>query len=289
MPNLGIPFDQNFLDAITQSERTVSARIFKLNECQTGKSFSKKDLLSAISFLDLTSLNGDDIPERISALVQKAQSPLAGNAVQVAAVCLYQPFVAQAISALKQTKIGVATVAGGFPSGQMDLVVKCADIEKSVQLGATEIDMVINRTNPLTGNWSALYEEVKACKKSCGQAHLKVIIATGELLDYTIIAKTSWVCMMAGADFIKTSTGLEKVNATLEAGLVMVQAIRDFYKETGIAVGFKPAGGIRTTQQAMTWLALIREELGEKWFDKSLFRIGASSLLDDLAAQFKSL
>jgi deoxyribose-phosphate aldolase len=289
MPNPGITFDQNFLDTITQSESAVNAIIFKLTESQAGKSFSKNDLLTAISFLDLTSLNGNDTPERISNLLQKAQFPLAGNTVQVAAVCVYQPFIAQAVSALKHTELGVACVAGGFPAGQMDLAVKCADIEKSVQLGATEIDMVINRTNPLTGNWSALYEEVRACRQHCGQGHLKVIIATGELVDYTIIAKTSWVCMMAGADFIKTSTGLEKVNATLEAGLIMAQAIRDFHKKTGIAVGFKPAGGIRTTQQAMTWLALIREELGEKWLDNSLFRIGASSLLDDLAAQFKAL
>jgi len=289
MPNPGIPFDEIVIEQIVKSNTGIDDRILKLHQAKKSSADQKKDILRLISVLDLTSLNGNDTPERISNLLQKAQFPLAGNTVQVAAVCVYQPFIAQAVSALKHTELGVACVAGGFPAGQMDLAVKCADIEKSVQLGATEIDMVINRTNPLTGNWSALYEEVRACRQHCGQGHLKVIIATGELVDYTTIARTSWVCMAAGADFIKTSTGLEKVNATLEAGLVMMQAIRVYYQATGVEVGFKPAGGIRTTEQALTWMQLMHEELDEKWLDKSLFRIGASSLLDDLTTRFNSL
>ncbi len=289
MPNPGIPFDEKILENIAESKELIQARIIRLQEQVGEKPFHKQEIEKAISVLDLTTLQGDDTEERVTSLLQKAQRPLEGNTISVAAVCLYQPFVAQAVAQLKDTEIKVATVAGGFPAGQMAIDVKCSDIQKSVELGATEIDAVINRSNPLTGNWDALYNEVRAFKTACGLAKLKVIIATGELGDYTTIAKTSWVCMMAGADFIKTSTGLEKVNATLEAGYVMLKTIREYEKLTGFAVGFKPAGGIRTTQQAMEWFQLVREELGEKWADKSLFRIGASSLLDDLLTEYKQL
>ena len=289
MANPGIPFNATYLSSLQVSAAEVAAKVAQAKAAAAGQAVTKQGILQAIAMLDLTTLQGDDTPARVTTLLKKAQSPLAGNAIKVAAVCLYQPFVAQALAVLNKTNLGVATVAGGFPAGQMLLDVKCADIEQSVQLGATEIDAVINRTNPLTGDWEALYAEVRAFKVACGSAKLKVIIATGELADDTVIAKTSWVCMMAGADFIKTSTGLEKVNATLEAGVVMMDAIGAYEKQTGIAVGFKPAGGIRTTAQAMEWLALLRNTLGEAWMNSSRFRIGASGLLDDLVTTYEKL
>ncbi len=285
MGNLGVAFNQKFVDEVNVNPLEVSKRINRLAQNNSSEPVSETTILKIISCLDLTSLNGDDTPEKIAKLLQRARSPLAGNALKVASVCVYQPFVKQSVAFLSGTEIGVATVAGGFPAGQMEVSVKCADIEKSVQMGATEIDAVINRSNPLTGKWEDLYNEVSLFKKACGTAKLKVILATGELADYEIIAKTSRVCMMAGADFIKTSTGLEKVNATLEAGFVMINAIKEYQKYSGFAVGFKPAGGIKTTQQALQWWQLLHDELGADWANKSLFRIGASSLLDDLLLQ----
>jgi len=289
MNNPGIPFKSNFSEEILRSAASINDELNNIVASFGLLESSKKEIEALVSYLDLTSLNGTDTPDTISKLLAKAKSPLAGNEIKTAAVCIYQPFIAQCAVELKNSDIQIATVAGGFPAGQMDLDVKCADIERSVSLGATEIDMVINRANPLTGNWRALYDEVKACKKSCGPARLKVIIATGELGDYTTIAKTSWVCMMAGADFIKTSTGMEKVNATLEVGFVMMNTIRQYFELTDIVVGFKPAGGIRTTEQAMQWHHLVKETLGARWCTKSLFRIGASSLLDDLAVKYMKL
>lgn len=248
-----------------------------------GWKLEEANVLKSISCLDLTSLSATDTPDKIGALLAKAREPLAGRTVEVASVCVYQPFIAQAKTALKGTTIGVAAVAGGFPAGQMDVGVKCEDIIQSVDLGATEIDMVINRSLVLTENWEALYHEVLACKDACGKATLKVILATGELPDYTAISKASWVAMMAGADFIKTSTGFEKVNATLEASYTMLRAIKEYNDLTGNKVGFKAAGGIRTANNAMLYFALVEDVLGSAWLDKSLFRIGASSLLDNLA------
>jgi len=282
MANTGRPFSTNFPSALFLREDEISQRISEIEKLSFLNTRSTIRITNLISCLDLTSLNAVDTPEAIDSLLQKAILPLAGNSVRVAAVCVFQPFVAQCVSSLKDLEIDVACVAGGFPSGQMDVVVKCADIERSVALGANEIDVVINRTHPLTENWEALYNEVRAFKKSCGSAHLKVIIATGELQSHALISKTSWICMLAGADFIKTSTGLEKVNATLEAGLLMMTAIREYHILTDCKVGFKPAGGIRNTVQAQQWIQLLKEELGVAWANKTLFRIGASSLLDDL-------
>jgi len=280
--NKGMAFSPEILDKVLENTVEVAQRVETLKKKSANQNVSPSDILKLISFLDLTSLAGNDTPQKIDIMLKKAVKPLANADVKVASVCVYQNFVKQSVHFLAGAEVGVATVSGGFPGGQMDLEVKLKDIEKSVELGATEIDAVINRTNPLTGNWEALYQEVAAFKASCGNAKLKVIMATGELEDYTIIAKTSWVCMMAGADFIKTSTGMESVNATLEAGYIMMKAIRGYNELTGIKVGLKPAGGIRTTETAAQWLLLLREELGEAWADKSLFRIGASGLLNDL-------
>lgn len=287
MANPGLPFSAEFPSALFMNAEAISTAIRKLEEVSVSQTGADSWILQIISCLDLTSLNATDRPESIAKLLEKSQSPLKGEPDKVAAVCVYQPFVAQCAEQLKTSETNIACVAGGFPSGQMELSVKCADIEKSVDLGANEIDVVINRANPLTGNWIRLYEEVKACKQSCGQAHLKVIIATGELESSELIAKTSWVCMLAGADFIKTSTGMEKVNATFEAGVIMMRTIREYHKSTGHKVGFKPAGGIRSTLQAIQWLQLVKDELDETWANKSTFRIGASSLLDDLVATYR--
>ena len=276
-------FITNLIENITENEKEIEQRIGRLRPSD----LSNETIYKIISLLDLTSLSGTDTPKSIESLLFKAKHPVVNEDVQTASVCIYQPFIKQSVTSLRGTDIGIATVAGGFPAGQMSLDIKCADIEKSVSMGATEIDVVISRTNPLTDNWKGLYDEVAAFKKSCSTSKLKVIIATGELDDYSRIAKTSMVCLMAGADFIKTSTGLEKVNATLEAGYVMMKAINSYFKETGRKAGFKPAGGIRTTGQALLWMQLVIEELGDDWFHKPLFRFGASSLLDDLVHHLK--
>lgn len=289
MANPGLPFSTDFPSSLFLNAKDIFTRIRKIEELSISKTEDHSWVPQIISCLDLTSLNATDRHETITKLLAKGQSPLIGHPVKVAAVCVYQPFVAQCAAQLKNSDINIASVAGGFPSGQMDVSVKCADIEKSVALGANEIDVVINRAHPLNGNWKGLYDEVMACKQSCGHAHLKVIIATGELESSELIAKTSWVCMQAGADFIKTSTGMEKVNATFEAGIIMMRAISEYHKLTGRKIGFKPAGGIRTKLQAKQWLQLLKDELNETWADKSLFRIGASSLLDDLAATYHKL
>jgi deoxyribose-phosphate aldolase len=191
------------------------------------------------------------------------------------------------VTALEGTDIPVAAVSTGFPAGQITMAQKIREIKASVKAGAKEIDIVISRANVLTGNWRALYNEVKAFREACGEAHMKTIIATGQLATLTNIAKASHVCMMAGADFIKTSTGMESVNATLPVSLVMVRAIRNYYEETGYKVGFKPAGGIRKAKDAIAWLILIKEELGDDWLNANLFRFGASGLLGDIERQLE--
>lgn len=282
MRNPGVPFNEDFLridDALFRDIENVVNSIPVIEPDETS-------LLKVVSLLDLTSLNATDTPDTIENLINRAISPVPGHDVRVAAVCVYAPFVEQAYKALEHTDVEVATVAGGFPSGQMALELKCAEIVQAIKCGATEIDAVIRRTYPLTQNWQALYKEVKAFRESCKDVHLKVIMATGELSDPATIFKTSMTCLMAGADVIKTSTGMEKVNATLEAGFIMMQAIKSYEVLTGFKAGLKPAGGIRTTEQALKWLELVRTQLGESWLQSSLFRIGASSLLDDLLLKF---
>jgi deoxyribose-phosphate aldolase len=207
--------------------------------------------------------------------------------LRVGAVCVYHNLIEVAASALQGTGIPIAAVSTGFPAGQISLENKLNQIRASVEAGASEIDIVISRGHVLTGNWQTLYDEVSAYRQACGEAHLKTILATGELATLTNVAKASQVCMMAGADFIKTSTGKEKVNATLPVSLVMVRAIREYYEQTGHKVGFKPAGGISKAKQALEWLILMKEELNPEWLSPALFRFGASSLLGDIERQLE--
>jgi deoxyribose-phosphate aldolase len=247
--------------------------------------------------MDLTTLSGDDTPGRVRRLCAKARHPVREDllealgvptgSVRVGAVCVYHAFVETAVRALEGSGIPVAAVSAGFPHGLGPLPQRLAEIEASVAAGAEEIDIVITRAHVLTGNWSALYDEVCAFRDACGPAHLKTILATGELGTLRNVARASLVCMMAGADFIKTSTGKESVNATLPVGLTMVRQIRAYAERTGYAVGFKPAGGIRKAKEALLWLILMKEELGSGWTRPDRFRFGASSLLADIERQLE--
>ena len=244
------------------------------------------DLRLAVACMDLTTLQGDDTEARVRALCARARAPVPGDpGLTVAAVCVYPAMVPAACDALAGSGIPVAAVAAGFPHGLSPIASRIAEIGQAIDLGAQEIDIVIRRGHALTGDWRALHDEVAAFRAACGPVHMKAILATGELADATMIARAADVCMMAGADFIKTSTGQEKVNATLPAGLVMLRRIRAWHEATGIRIGFKPAGGIGTAAQALQWIALVRAELGEAWLTPSLFRFGASRLLDDAAAR----
>lgn len=253
-------------------------------------------LLRAITCIDLTTLSGDDTPGRIARLCAKARQPVrpdmlealgvGAEKVTVAAVCVYPSRVKDAAQALKGTGIPIAAVATGFPAGQTPLAQRVAEIEQAIEAGASEIDIVIHRPHVLTGDWRALYDEVKLFRQTCGDAaHMKSILATGDLATLKQVYQASLVAMMAGSDFIKTSTGKESINATLEFSLVMVRAIRDYRQRTGYKVGFKPAGGIGKAKQALAWQALMKEELGDEWLMPNLFRFGASSLLTDLERQ----
>jgi deoxyribose-phosphate aldolase len=254
-------------------------------------------LLRVVTCLDLTALSGDDTPGNVLRLCAKARRPVRDDLLEalgvqdlgitVGAVCVYNNLVPVAVEALEGSGIPVAAVSTGFPAGQTSLETKLEEIRTSVENGAAEIDIVISRAHVLTGNWRALYDEVRAFREACGDAHMKSIIATGELATLRNIYQASIVCMMAGSDFIKTSTGKEPTNATLPGSLVMVRAIREYFDRTGHRVGFKPAGGIRTAKQALDWLILMKEELGTEWQMPDLFRIGASSLLTDIERQLE--
>ncbi|MGB7726782.1 MAG: deoxyribose-phosphate aldolase [Candidatus Acidiferrum sp.] len=254
-------------------------------------------LLRAITCMDLTTLSGDDTDERVRRLCAKARQPIQQEIVeklgieelqiQVGAVCVYHLFVETARRALEGTKIHVAAVSTGFPAGLNPFEERLAEIRRSVEAGAQEIDIVITRAHVFGAQWHRLYDEIVAFKDACGPAHLKVILGTGDLMTLRNAAKASLVAMMAGADFIKTSTGKETVNATLPVGLVMTRAIREYAEETGMAVGFKPAGGIRTAKQSVEWLMLMKEELGNSWLEPHLFRLGASSMLGDIERQLE--
>jgi deoxyribose-phosphate aldolase len=252
-------------------------------------------LVKAIQCMDLTTLSGDDTPGRVRRLCAKARQPIRADLLealglaqlQVGAVCVYHEMVSTAVQQLEGSGIPVAAVSTGFPAGLAPLETKLREIELSVAAGASEIDIVISRRHALMHDWQALHDEVKAFRNACGEAHLKAILATGELQTLENVARASWVCMMAGADFIKTSTGKEGVNATLDVSLVMVRAIREFFEETGHVVGYKPAGGISSAKTALNYLVLIKEELGRRWLDPQLFRFGASSLLTDIERQLE--
>ncbi|MGR3412158.1 MAG: deoxyribose-phosphate aldolase [Paracoccus sp. (in: a-proteobacteria)] len=250
-------------------------------------------LLNAVRCIDLTTLAGDDTPDRVARLCAKARQPIAPDlldAMGVAglttgAVCVYPTMVAPAKRAMGNSGIPVASVATGFPAGLMPLDLRLAEIRYAVDQGADEIDIVITRAHVLQGNWTALYDELRAMREACGAARMKAILATGDLKSLENVARASLVAMQAGSDWIKTSTGKEGVNATLPVSLVMVRTIRDFHARTGIKVGFKPAGGLRTAKDAISWQVLMAEELGRDWLAPDLFRIGASSLLGDIERQ----
>jgi deoxyribose-phosphate aldolase len=253
--------------------------------------------LRAVTCMDLTTLQGDDTPGRVQRLCAKARRPIRQDLLQalgvahldirVASVCVYHQLIAPARTALAGSGIPVCAVSAGFPAGQSPFALRVAEIRESVAAGAEEIDIVISRAHVLTGNWPALYDEIRAFREACGPAHLKAILATGELGTLRNVARASRVALMAGADFIKTSTGKEKSNATLPVSLVMVRAIRDYQERTGFRAGFKPAGGISTAKQSADWLALMKEELGSDWLRRDLFRFGASSLLGDIERQLE--
>lgn len=252
-------------------------------------------LLRAVTCIDLTTLSGDDTENRVARLCAKARQPIAQDMldamgmgpITTGAVCVYHEMIPAAVRALEGSGIPVAAVSTGFPAGLSPLHLRIAEIEESVKAGAAEIDIVISRRHVLSGNWQALYDEMRAFRAACGDAHVKAILATGELGSLRNVARASMICMMAGADFIKTSTGKESVNATLPVTLVMIRAIRDYYARTGFRVGYKPAGGISKAKDAITYLAMMKEELGDRWLQPDLFRFGASSLLNDIERQLE--
>lgn len=296
--NPGCALDLGWVEAVRVNRSAVERRVASLPGRRTVKQeWQAAWLLRAISCIDLTTLSGDDTAGTVQRLCAKARHPVRADLLQaldvqhlnltVGAVCVYHTFVPTAVESLHGTDIPVAAVSTGFPAGLNPFELRVREIEASVAVGAREIDIVISRSHVLTGNWSALYDEVKAFRAACGDAHLKAILATGELATLRNIGKASLVCMMAGADFIKTSTGKETANATLPVSLVMTRAIRDYYVRTGYKVGFKPAGGIKTAKQALEWLMLIKEELGDEWLRPHLFRFGASSLLGDIERQLE--
>jgi len=296
--NPGIPLDLDWLVHVPVNRSAIERRAATLTTRRSIKQeWQAAWLLRAVQLIDLTTLNADDTPGRVRRLCAKARQPVRQDLldalgvghlpVKVAAVCTWSVLVAPAVEALRGSGIPVAAVAAGFPSGLVPLAQRVEEVRAAVAAGAEEIDIVISRRHVLTGDWRALYDEVHAFKEACGGAHLKAIIAAGELGTLRNVARASLVCMMAGAEFVKTSTGKETVNATLPIGLVMVRAMRDYMERTGYRVGFKPAGGIRQAKDALNWMVLMKEELGEAWLTPGLFRLGASGLLTDIERQLE--
>jgi deoxyribose-phosphate aldolase len=295
-PNRGTSLNLEWVESVRVNTSAVERRAATLVTRRTvKKDWQVAWLLRAISCMDLTTLSGDDTDERVRRLCAKARQPVQQELLEkigakdlnlkVGAVCVYHLFVETARKALQGSGIPVAAVSTGFPAGLSPLTERIAEIKSSVEAGAQEIDVVITRGHVFAGKWRELYDEIMAFKDACGPAHLKVILGTGDLLTLRNVVKASLVAMMAGADFIKTSTGKETVNATLPVSLVMTRAIREYAEETGMAVGFKPAGGIRTAKQSLEWLALMKEELGNSWVEPHLFRFGASGMLADIERQ----
>lgn len=320
--NPGMPLDLDWVREVRINRSAVERRATTMVARRTvKKEWQAAWLLRAITCIDLTTLAGDDTPGNVLRLCAKARQPVraevlealgvagegqearrpAGSGqearrpagrtqgapvhIQVAAVCVYHNLVPVAVEALRGSGIPVAAVSTGFPAGQISQEEKLAEIAASTRAGAAEIDIVISRAHVLTGNWQALYDEVRAFRAACGEAHMKTILATHELATLRNVGMASLVCMMAGADFIKTSTGKEATNATLPVGMVMARAIREYYERTGYKVGLKPAGGIRSAKASLDWLILMKEELGNDWLHNTLFRIGASGLLSDIERQ----
>ena len=297
-PNRGVPLSLDWVNAVRVNTSAVERRAQTIGTRRTvKKEWQAAWLLRAITCMDLTTLSGDDTDERVRRLCAKARQPIQHELqqklgieslnIKVAAVCVYHAFVETARRAIEGSGIHVAAVSTGFPAGLSPFEERVAEIRRSVEAGADEIDVVITRAHVFGGKWQALYDEIASFKNACGPAHLKVILGTGDLLTLRNVTRASMVAMMAGADFIKTSTGKEPVNATLPVSLVMTRAIREYAQETGMAVGFKPAGGIRTAKQSIEWLALMKEELGASWLSARLFRLGASSMLADIERQLE--
>ncbi|HVC80800.1 MAG TPA: deoxyribose-phosphate aldolase [Chloroflexota bacterium] len=296
LANPGIPLDRGWVEAARVNRSAVERRAATLPARRTvKKEWQAAWLLRAVTLIDLTTLAGDDTPGNVLRLCAKARRPVQAETLEalgvgsirlkVGAVCVYHNLVRTAVEALDGSGIPVAAVSTGFPAGQTPLAQKLDEIAASVHDGAAEIDIVVSRAHILTGNWQALYDEVRAFRAACGAAHMKTILATGDLATLRQVSQASLICLMAGADFIKTSTGKEAVNATLPVGLVMVRAIRAYEQATGYAVGFKPAGGIRSAKNALDWMILMKEELGDEWLRPSRFRLGASGLLTDIERQ----
>jgi len=298
LSNQGVPLNLDWVRQVRVNTTAVERRA----QTHVTRRSVKRDwqaawMLRAITCMDLTTLSGDDTDERVRRLCAKARQPLQPALVkllgieelkiQVAAVCVYHHFVETARRALEGTTVRIAAVSTGFPAGLSPLPERIAEIRRSVEAGANDIDVVITRAHVFGGRWQQLYDEIAAFKQASGSAHMKVILGTGDLLTLRNVARASFVAMMAGADFIKTSTGKEPTNATLPVGFVMARAIREYAQETGMAVGFKPAGGIRTAKQSTEWLALMKEELGLDWMKPELFRLGASGLLNDIERQLE--
>ena len=294
--NPGMPLDLDWVASVEANTSAIERRALSL----PGRRTVKKDhqaawLCKAISCIDLTTLSGDDTAGRVQRLCAKARHPVRADILErlgmegltVGAVCVYHEMVEVAVKALEGSGLPVAAVSTGFPAGLSPFRLRLAEIGDSVAAGAAEIDIVISRRHVLTGDWAALYDEMRQMRAACGDAHVKAILATGELGTLRNVARASLVCMMAGADFIKTSTGKEGVNATLPVSLVMIRAIRDYEARMGVRVGYKPAGGISKARDALVYLAMMRDELGLPWVQPDLFRIGASSLLGDIERQLE--
>lgn len=294
--NDGCALDLDWLSRLRVNRNASDRRAASLTARRSvKKEYQAAWLIQAIRCIDLTTLGGDDTPGRVDRLCRKALRPLRAdiadalgvNDVRVGAVCVYHEMIAPALRALGDSGLPVAAVSTGFPAGLSSFETRLREVELSVAAGAREIDIVITRQHVLTGDWQTLYDEVRAYRRACGEAHMKAILATGDLLTLENVARASWACMMAGADFIKTSTGKEAVNATLPVALTMLRAIREYAEQTGFQVGFKPAGGVSSAKAALQYLILMKEELGVEWTRPQLFRIGASSLLTDIERQLE--
>ncbi|KAJ54988.1 deoxyribose-phosphate aldolase [Actibacterium mucosum KCTC 23349] len=294
--NPGMALDMDWVKSVQANTSAIERRAKTLpGRRSVKKAYQAAWLLKAITMIDLTTLSGDDTAGRVRRLCAKAAHPvrpdlldaLGMGPITTGAVCVYHDMVETAVNALEGTAIPVAAVSTGFPAGLSPLHLRIEEIRESVKAGAAEIDIVISRRHVLSGNWKALYDEMAAFREACGEAHVKAILATGELGTLRNVARASYVCMMAGADFIKTSTGKEPVNATLPVSLTMIRAIRDYHARTGYRVGYKPAGGISKAKDALVYLSLIKEELGPHWLSPEMFRFGASSLLGDIERQLE--
>ena len=294
--NVAMPLDLDWVASVQANTSAIERRAASLpGRRSVKKDFQAAWLCKAISLMDLTTLSGDDSEGRVRRLCAKARQPVSQDILEklgmegltTGAICVYHDMVETAVDALRGTSIPVAAVSTGFPAGLSPFHLRIQEIRESVAAGAQEIDIVISRRHALTGDWQALYDEMCEMREACGDAHVKAILATGELGTLRNVARASLVCMMAGADFIKTSTGKEPVNATLPVTLTMIRAIRDYQERTGIKVGYKPAGGISKAKDAIIYLSMIKDELGDRWLQPDLFRFGASSLLGDIERQLE--